>query len=446
MWAAFYVLGRRLAMVLTCATASMSFASAADVVVIHAGTLLAAPGEKPTTKKSIIVVGDRIQEIVDGFVERPGARTVDLSRSFVMPGMIDMHTHLQIGVNSNFKMEVVALEDAFLAVRAYASAYKSLEAGFTTLRDAGSSPTVVAGVRDAISQGLVVGPRIVSAGSLLVATGGGVVQGYREEIMEHIDHLTTPCSGVDDCRRAVRKMVQQGADVVKIVATGALFSESGTGLGMQVTEEELKAAIDAAHALGRRVAVHAHGREGINAALRAGADTIEHGTFGDESSMKLYREKGATVVPTLTVIPRLQATVKNNTSLSPNIKQKVDEAGRQALKMARLARESGVPIAFGTDIGVPEHGQNAQEFLMLREAGLNPQEMIRTATVNAARALGLENTIGTLEPGKVADLIATDGSPLDNIEELLDVDFVMKSGRVVKARSGAAPAVGAVPK
>ncbi len=410
-------------------------ANADELTIVHAGTLLAVPGEKPATRMSIVVVGDTVEEIVEGFVERPGARTIDLSHAFVMPGMVEMHGHLQIGVNSNFKMEVVTLEDAFLAVRAYASARKTLEAGFTTMRDMASSPTVVAGVRDAIAQGIVMGPRIISAGSQVVASGGGIVQGYRAEIMEHANHLTTPCSGADDCRRAVREIVQQGADVVKIVATGALFSETGTGLGVQMTDDELKAAVETAHALGRRVAVHAHGRDGVNAALRAGADTIEHGTFGDESSMKLYRETGAYVVPTLTVIPRLQATVRTNTSLSPLIKQKVDEAGRQAMKMARLAYASGVPIAFGTDIGVPEHGRNAEEFLMLREVGLSPQEMIRTATVNAARALGLEDSIGTLEPGKAADLIATRGSPLDDIEELLDVDFVMKGGQVAKWRT-----------
>jgi len=243
---------------------------------------------------------------------------------------------------------------------------------------------------------------------------------------------TGTCDGADDCRRAVRLQVKRGADVIKITATGGVLSETAAGTDQQFTDAELEAIVETAHALGRKVAAHAHGTDGINAALRAGVDSIDHGSFTDESSIKLFKRTGAYLVPTVVAGVTVIEMAEQEGFFPPPIRAKAIAVGAQLMKMLGQVNKAGVKIAFGTDAGVSPHGGNAREFLLMVDAGMTPMESIVAATINAADLLGLSDEIGTIEPGKAADLVATDASPLADIAELSRIAFVMKSGEVYR--------------
>jgi imidazolonepropionase-like amidohydrolase len=304
-------------------------------------------------------------------------------------------------------------------------------AGFTTVADLGAPNDAIFALRDGVARGDVIGPRILASGSSVSVHGGhGDANGYTEDVL-HVLSSESICSGPDDCMRAVRTQVRAGADVIKITSTGGVLSNTAAGLGQQFTDAELAAIVEVAHRMGRKVTAHAHGADGINAFLRAGGDSIEHGTYLDDEGIRLMRETGAWLVPTLMAgdyVARVASGPDN--FFTPAQTAKALEAGPRMLDMAGRAHRGRVRIAFGTDSGVSAHGDNAGEFVLLVRAGLTPLEAIQTATVNAAEHLGISDQAGRLLPGMPADLIAVYGDPLEDVTVLQRVRFVMRAGVV----------------
>ena len=407
------------------------------LTVIHAGTLLDRPGRAPRRNASILVRGNRIERVEDGFAAVPeGARLIDLRDSFVLPGLIDSHVHLTSD-RAGIEGQLAGMTES-PALRGYEAAWnaqKTLQAGFTTVRNLGSADGITLALRDAIARGWATGPRIVDAGSGISATTGHMdpTLGMREEYHEALRAGMTTCDGADDCRRAVRRQIARGVDVIKIATTGGVNSRIGLGLGAQMFEDEVRALVETAHLYGKRVAVHAHGADGINMALRAGADSIEHGTLLDDESLRLFRSSRAYYVPTLSTVNGYLERLRTNPNayvgeVLEKIRWRIGITG-QAL---RRAVPAGVRIAFGTDAGVSMHGRNADEFLLMVEHGMTPVTAIVAATVNAADLLGLSAEIGTIEPGKHADIVAVAGDPLADVGALRQMRFVMRAGRVFR--------------
>lgn len=404
-------------------------------LVVHAGTLLDRPGKAPRRQASVIVRAGRVVAVQDGFVEVPtGATRLDLSDRFVLPGLIDSHVHLGSDRAGNEGLLASFTENRELAAfEALMNARKTVAAGFTTVRNLGD-PGATLALREAIARGWVDGPRIVDAAASISATAGHMDErlGVREELADHLPHQNL-CDGPEDCRRAVREQVGRGADVIKIATTGGVNSRIGAGLGAQLFDDEVKALIDTAHMYGKKVAVHAHGADGINLALKYGADSIEHGTMIDDQSLALFKKSGAYYVPTLsTVNGYIERLAANPNAYSPEVRAKIEWRIGVTGKSLEKAVPAGVKIAFGTDAGVSKHGRNADEFELMVKHGMTPMTAIQAATVNAADLLGLSNEIGSLEPGKSADLIAVAGDPLQDVKVLKQVGFVMRAGKVLK--------------
>lgn len=416
-------------------------AFAADIAIIHAGRLLAVPGGPVATEQSVVIRDGKIASVYSGYVganaagaEADDTVTIhDLKNMFVLPGLIDGHTHITGELSPRSKLERVEMSDAEVALRAALFARRTLQAGFTTIRNLGANPDVIIPLKKSINAGYVEGPRIFAATNAISATGGhGDSHGFRQEIL---DLYFDPgiCDGADDCRRAVRAVVKNGADQVKLTATGGVLSETNAGTGQQFYNDELKAIMDTAHSLGRRTAAHAHGVDGINSALRAGVDSIEHGTYSTDESFRLFKRNGAFLVPTILAgVTVMEMAKPDDTFMPPAIRAKALAVGPQMLGMVSRAHKAGVKIAFGTDSGVSHHGDNAREFGLLIEAGMTPMEAIHAATINGAANLGKSDMLGTIEPGKYGDLVAVTGDPLSDITELEDIDFVMKEGVVYK--------------
>jgi len=408
------------------------------VTVIHAGTLLAVPGQAPKSRQTIVIEGNRIARVAEGYLApadvAADATLIDLSDRFVLPGLMDMHVHLLGELGPDTRNEALYFTTSMDALRGAMYARRTLEAGFTTVRDLGGDPEAIFALRRAVDEGWIAGPRILAAGSALAATGGhGDVDGYKAELLERWTPETI-CDGPYDCRRATRHAVKYGADWIKITATGGVLSDTATGTGQQMTDDELKEIMDTAHALGVRVAAHAHGADGINAALRAGVDSVDHGTFLDEEGVRLMKQTGAYLVPTLlpgaTIIP----TMEGNPFFTEAIKAKARAAAAASKENVSKAVRAGVKIAFGTDTGVTPHGKNAKEFALMVDAGMSPMEAIRSATVVAAELIDRSATLGTIEAGKLADIIAVDNSPLDDVTELERMRAVIKDGSLAYMR------------
>jgi imidazolonepropionase-like amidohydrolase len=430
--------------VFTAAILHAGLATAADYAVIHAGRLLAEPGGAVVQNRTVVIKDGVVERVADGFLDGSaiGANaddtvTVhDLKNMFVMPGFIDGHVHILSESNPRGRLQRVEMSEGDLAMAGAGFARKTLMAGFTTVRDvgAGSSDAIFA-LRDGIAKGDVIGPRIFASGSTISVTGGhgDGTQGYRDDVAELL-HQSGVCDGVGDCRKAVREQVRRGADHIKLTATAGVLSNTAAGLEQQFFEDELKAIIDSSHAMGRKVTAHAHGVNGINAALRAGVDSIEHGTYLDNESIRLFKRNGAFLVPTLLAGETVVEWAEDPESfLLPPQRAKALQVGPIMHDMARRAHEGGVKIAFGTDTGVSKHGDNAREFALLVNAGLTPMEAIRSATIMSAENLGMSNVLGTITAGKFGDIVAVDGDPLSDITELEDIDFVMKQGIAYKA-------------
>ena len=412
-------------------------AQAAEITLLQAGQLLAVPGNKPTNEQTLVIKDGVIIDVLQGYVDSVShtqddtLKVIDLKQAFVMPGLMDMHVHLQGELGPKNDSEALRMSDADVAMRSAYFAKKTLLAGFTTVRDLGAEPEGMYALRDGISKGWVDGPRIIASGGVSVTGGHGDVDGMSPDLLDMYTAKTI-CDGPYDCRRATRRAIKFGADVIKITSTGGVLSDTNTGTGQQMENDELKEVIDAAHALGRKVASHAHSASGINAALRAGVDSIEHGSYADKDSIKLFKKSGAFLVPTLLAGDTVVQMAKTTDVLSPAIKEKAIRVGGDMMANFKASYQAGVKIAYGTDSGVSHHGDNAKEAVLMHNAGMTNMDILTSATVNAAELIDMSASLGTLEKGKFADIIATSQSPLDNIETLLNIPFVMKSGIVYK--------------
>ena len=426
---------------LVVATPAVPQTAPARILLVQAGQVLDRPG-KPARGPSTIVIRDgRVVDVRAGLLdataaEFAGAKVIDLRDQYVLPGLVDSHVHLTSdtgGVLS--QLEEVQLSPAAKAFNALTNAHKTLAAGFTTVRNLGDRDGVTLALRDAIRDGQVVGPNIVDAGTSISTTSGHMdpALGFRDDLRDALDRHANLCDGADACRRAVRLQVARGVDVIKIATTGGVNSRIGAGLGQQMFDDEVRAIVETAKLYGKKVAVHAHGADGVKVALAAGVDSIEHGTTLDDECLELFRKSGAYYVPTLsTVNGYLERIAADPNAYSPAVRAKVDWRIKITGESLRKAVPKGVKIAFGTDAGVSKHGRNADEFELMVKNGMTPMQALEAATVNAADLLGLAADVGTLEPGKRADLIAVDGDPLTDVTVLKRVPFVMKDGAVFK--------------
>jgi len=395
-------------------TAAVQSEEPQPTAVIHAGTLLAVPGQAPKSKQSIVLQGERIISVLDGFVEVStldgNPKLIDLSDQFVLPGLMDMHVHLTGELSPTARTEALFMSASLEALRGAHFAAKTLRAGFTTVRDLGGDPEAIFALRDAIEKGYVIGPRVFAAGSSIAATGGhGDVDGYKAELLE----LWTPdtiCDGPYDCRRATRHAIKFGADWIKITATGGVLSDTATGTDQQMTEDELREIMDTA------------------------VDSIDHGTFLDKESIKLFRRTGAFLVPTLLPGAKIPPKMEGNPFFTDAIKAKAHAAGAASMGNVGLAYEAGVKIAFGTDSAVTPHGLNGEEFALMVQAGMSEMDAIYAATVATAELLEQSEDLGTIEIGKIADIIAVNGDPLQDITELERVTVVIQAGRVIDSQ------------
>lgn len=417
-------------------------AAAQPVHVLHCGTLLAVPGQEPVSKATVVVRGGRIAEIASGFAEPDDlesvadavAEVIDLRDHFVLPGLIDSHTHITAEYSADARLRRVQEEDAAAALRGALYARRTLEAGFTTIRNVGSSGRAALALRDAIRAGTVPGPRMLVAGESLSPTGGhsDATLGYREDLFAVPSAMQGICDGPNECRKAVRAQVKRGADFIKLTATGGVLSATAAGTEQQFFADELAAIVETAHLLGRRVAAHAHGTRGINAALSAGVDSIEHGTFLDDESIRLFLERGAFLVPTILAGKTVEERARQPGYFPEPVAEKARRVGPQIQSAFARAYRAGVKIAFGTDSGVSAHGENGREFVYMVEAGMSPMEAIVSATIRAAELLGLADQIGSIAPGRSADLIASADNPLVDISALQRPAFVMREGVVYR--------------
>jgi imidazolonepropionase-like amidohydrolase len=402
-------------------------------VVIHAGRLLDGVGTSPREKASVLIAGDRIASVQDGWATPAGANVIDLRTSTVMPGFIDSHTHITGEGTGNAIVRAVTETPLDDAVRSTVYARRTLEAGFTTIRNVGADGGADVALKRAIESGLVAGPRIWTARTVLSITGGhGDQGGLRPDLWVAPTWMDGIIDSADEARKAVRYQHKYGADLIKITATGGVLSIGDSGDAQQFTDEEMRAIVEAAHLLGMKVAAHAHGKAGIHAAIRAGVDSIEHGTYGDAESFKLYKERGTYLVPTIIAGKTVAEMATIPGHFHPTVQAKAARIGPLIQDMFKQAYAAGVKIAFGTDSGVSNHGENAREFGYMVEAGMPAAEAILAATRNAADLLGAADRVGSLQPGRFADVIAVAGNPLTDISELRRITFVMKGGKVVK--------------
>lgn len=419
---------------LALASGTPAFAQAAteQMTVIHAGRLLDRPGQPPRGPSTIIVRNGKIAEVREGFAAPPaGARLLDLSRQFVLPGLIDAHVHITFEAGPGFQLALAQADPVNYAINGVAYAERTLQAGFTTVQDMAASGRASIALRDGVNAGRIAGPTILAANQLIsVSAGHGDVVGFSTSASPGMReaHFGVACDGAEDCRRAVRQQVRSGADFIKIAATGGVLSNIAAGLGQQMSDAELKAIVETAHSLDRRVTAHAHGDDGIAAALRAGVDSIEHGAFVSASSIALFRKTGAWLVPTL-LAPAATAEQARSGRLPAASAAKAIEAADASRSNIRAAIAGGVRIAFGTDSAVTPHGGNAREFSLLTEAGMTPAQAIRAATVDAAEMMRLD-AVGSIAAGKDADIIAVTGDPLSDVTRLEQVQFVMRRGVV----------------
>ena len=404
--------------------------------VVHAGYLIDGTNDGPMNEMSIYIEDNRIIEVITGYAEpEPGDEYIDLSGYTLLPGLIDMHVHLTSDQSSkNRYIENTTLNPADYAIRSVDNAEKTLMAGFTTVRNLGDSDAVTVSLRNAISKDIVLGPRIFTAGKSIASTGGHA--DGTNSLNKKLSSDPGPIDGIinssDDAYKAVRHRYKEGADLIKITATGGVLSNAKNGQNPQMTLQEIKAIVDAAHDYGFKVAAHAHGAEGIIRAVQAGVDSIEHATLMDSEGIALMRKEGTYYVPTLLAGAWVAEKALIDDYYPPFVQKKALEIGPQLKSTFSKAHQAGVKIAFGTDTGVTPHGENAKEFKLMVDAGMTELEAILSATLHASILLGQEENLGSISDGKLADIIAVSGNPLENITVLESVDFVMKDGNVVK--------------
>ncbi len=422
----------RLKAVIALTTFAMTSPAMAETFVIHAGRVITDAVQPALGPSTLTVTDGRIVSIVAGHqAPANGIKVIDQKARTILPGLIDMHVHLSSDPGGDYRDEAVQSNE-YATLVGVKNAKITVKAGFTTVRDLGGPQSGSFALRDAINSGMIMGPRIIAAGHAVSIIGGhGDVSGFRPEVNAVLDGKNT-CTGAEQCAARVREMSKAGANVIKITATGGVLSQQARGLGKHFTDVEMKAIVDTARSLGMRVAAHAHGASGIEGAARAGVDSIEHGTFADEAGIKAMKASGTAMVPTLMAFTGIRERLGKGV-YTPAVEKKVRETIEVVGRAMKAARTSGVPIVFGTDAGVFEHGRNAQEFAgMVQLGGLSNAEALASATTLAARYLDMETQIGRIAPGYSADIIAVDGDPLSNIRVLEQVRFVMAQGRVIE--------------
>jgi imidazolonepropionase-like amidohydrolase len=405
----------------------------AQKTYIWCGTLIDGVSNEARKNMTIVIDKNKILSVENGFSPAgTGEKTIDLKTKTVTPGWIDAHVHLSHETSRNNYLENFQLNDADYAYRSVTFAYRTLMAGFTTVRDAGGP--IVISLKKAINQGLIPGPRIFAAGTPIGSTGSHTdpTNGYRSNLMGDPGTREGIANGVAECMKAVRQRYKDGSDVIKIMATGGVLDVSTNGSGAQFTEEEMIAIVQTANDYGLKVMAHAHGAEGIKRALRAGVISIEHGTFMDDECIELFKKTGAWYVPTIIAGISTADSAKIPNYYPPSVTKKALEIGPKIQATFAKAYKAGVKVAFGTDAGVYKHGKNWLEFTYMIQAGMPPMEAIKAATINAAELLGVKDQLGSIEDGKIADVVAVDGDPLKDSQAFGRVVFVMKDGVVYK--------------
>ena len=414
---------------------SSPFSTVADTL-IHAGKVFTGTSKNLQENVTIVVEDNKIKAVKKGFAEaQEGDTVIDLRSSTVMPGLMDMHVHLssQHGGPQTY-LERFSLNEADYALRAANYAKITLDSGFTTVRNLGDGYNETVALRNAISKGYATGPRIYTVAKSIATTGG------HADPSNGLSHLLRPdvgpkqgvVNGEAEAREAVRTRYQDGADLIKITATGGVLSVAKSGQNPQFMTDELEAIVETAKDYGMTVAVHAHGKEGMKRAIEAGVDSIEHGTYMDDEIRTLMKKHGTYYVPTILAGKFVADKAKIDGFFPELVRPKAAAIGPLIQNTFEQAHKAGVKIAFGTDSGVSAHGDNAQEFSLMIEAGMKPADALLSATVNSASLLGISDILGTLEEGKLADIVAVKGNPLDDISLMESVSFVMKDGVVYK--------------
>jgi len=416
--------------VLCVVAATFAWAQAPDngkTVVIHAGRLLDVKTGKTLTNQTIVIQGDKIARVGADTQAPSGVTNIDLPNATVLPGLIDAHTHVTF--NPNFGYSQLGISVPREALIGAHNAKVTLEAGFTTIRNVGAKGYADVALRDAINAGDVPGPRMLVSGPALSITGGHC----DNNLLPFDYHATSDgaADGVEAVQHKTREIIKYGADLIKICATGGVLSKGDNPQHSQYTLEEMKAIVADAHRLGRKVAAHAHGAQGILWATMAGVDSIEHGSYIDDAAIAEMKKNGTYLVPTLYLMDWFFENAER-IGTPPDLIAKGREVMPAARKNVARAFAAGVKVGFGTDAAVYPHGLNAREFAVYVKMGMTPLQAIQTATINDADLLGWSDKVGTIEPGKWADIIAVDGDPLADVTTLERVKFVMKGGEVVK--------------
>jgi len=407
----------------------------AQQTYLHCGTLFDAKNGKFIKEQTVIVEGDKILQVKKGFLlpSQAEIKVINLKDKTVLPGFIDMHVHIESETNNTSYINRFVNNESDIAFDAVMFARRTLLAGFTTVRDMGGTGVNVS-LRDAIREEKIPGPRIFTAEKAIGTTGGHAdpTNGYRKKLMGNPGPAQGVVNSPEDGKKAVRQRYKNGADCIKITATGGVLSMAKNGQNPQFTLEEIKAIVATANDYGMHVAAHAHGDEGMYRAVMAGVTTIEHGTLMETRTMDLMKEKKAFLVPTITAGKQVAEKAKIKGYFPDVVTPKAIEIGPRIQNTFEKAYRRGVPIAFGTDAGVFPHGLNALEFQYMVEAGMPVVEALQSATITGAKILNSSNELGQLAPGFYADIIATDSNPQKNIKILQAISFVMKGGRIFK--------------
>ena len=399
--------------------------------VILAGRLMTDAASGTGGPATITVRDGKIVSVEKGLKRSAAGEIIDLSDRTVLPGLIDTHVHLTGDPGGDFWKEAVEPDEWGVVVGAKNARITAL-AGFTTVRDVGSARETAFALRRGTAEGLIPGPRIVASGPPLAIIGGhGDVSGFRPDVNDLLSSGFT-CTGAEECAAKVRQASKNGSDLIKITATGGVLSQQARGLDQHFTDAEMQSIVTTAHGLGLKVAAHAHGARGIEAAAKAGVDSVEHCTFADDAAIRAMKANGTVCVPTLLAFVGVKEGLGKGVytpAVEAKIRATLDELGKAPAAM----RKAGVRIIFGTDSGVTAHGRNAEEFaLMTQYIGMSPREVLASATTEAARLIDLENEVGRIAPGYSADLIAVDGDPLADVRTLENVRWVMARGRIIE--------------
>jgi imidazolonepropionase-like amidohydrolase len=420
----------------------LSVAPAAETsqapIVLKAARVFTATAERPLAPGMVVVEGNKIARVGQGLAVPPGAQVIDLGDATLLPGFIDAHVHMSMEMSDDWYRDFYQRALRFPSEQAlWAALYarRTLEAGFTTVRDVGSSDYVALGLRNAINAGIAEGPRMLIANNAIGSTGGHADEApFPPDVVKPSGPLDGICNGPEECRAAVRYQIKYGADVIKFMPSGGVLSLADPVDVPELTQDEMNAIVSEAHAWHRKVAAHCHGDAAAKMAIAAGVDSIEHGTFLQDDTLKLMKDKGVYLVPTLFAGEWVGEKADH---FPPAIAVKARAAAAQMQTMFQHAVKIGVKVAFGTDSAVEPHGLDARELALMVKNGMSPAAALLAATAGGADLLGLADTIGTLEPGKVADLVAVPGDPLQDIRVTEKVSFVMQGGRIVKNQAAA---------